>query len=634
MCISSVVDSCLRAAAEYGSPDGREQRLKEMKEAWSAMAVGEKAIGYDRVEAFMVKLREIGGERWKWSMEQKGALVAFKNVRGGVPLEVFGRILEDPNYTAVQFKPKRGSEVWISVGNTSTQKAEGDYEWTVYAQPEKDFVKKVVFTLHETFSPNVIEVTSPPFSLTRRGWGSFDVNVEVHHKTGQTNTFTHHLTLDRRSEQTSVISVEGDGSMSVLPSHAQWLTKGGSGDLITKSSEGSANKDFKLHTVDWSSPKERRCVQLVEALKRDGFVYITNHQVRPNLMCGIFDVSKTFFQTLTLANAARLTALERNHFHQPPMKCARGYTPMQQEALNPFLGGDLKESFDHGASSDCYSDSQLGINRWPSPEMNPLFKHTCEEYLYDTRLLAGDILCDIEKGLGLDEGVLMEAFESPMVINRLLRYGPQSVSKEDAMGAGSHVDYGALTLITQDSDGLEVLVGDKWIEVPTVPNSFVLNTGYVLEKLTNGVIPATKHRVINKNEGSRLSVATFFDPNPKTFVTPLPAFVKPGEESKYPPCIAGHKGVVVSLQQSKKKQETPVPPGFPQIPVTDPVSMHYAPDHPMFTHNFVNPNHPVHQPPVPSAHSIPGAYPYPFPPQPQPPTHNAHYHHNLLPPHY
>ena len=50
----------------------------------------------------------------------------------------------------------------------------------------------------------------------------------------------------------------------------------------------------------------------------------------------------------------------------------------------------------------------------------------------------------------------------------------------------SHVDFGAFTLIYQDTPGLEILTqGPAWRSVAVVPNTFVVNTGYIMEKLTN-----------------------------------------------------------------------------------------------------------------------------------------------------
>lgn len=72
----------------------------------------------------------------------------------------------------------------LVVGNTSQHipdSSEYEYRWTTYLRypnPEKNtrsifgFVKKVRFFLHPDYKPNdVIDVTEPPFELTRHGWG-------------------------------------------------------------------------------------------------------------------------------------------------------------------------------------------------------------------------------------------------------------------------------------------------------------------------------------------------------------------------------------------------------------------------------------------------------------------------------
>ena len=47
-------------------------------------------------------------------------------------------------------------------------------------QPLHQFVRKVVFTLHESFPNNVIEIEKPPFAIVRNGWGEFDVNITIY----------------------------------------------------------------------------------------------------------------------------------------------------------------------------------------------------------------------------------------------------------------------------------------------------------------------------------------------------------------------------------------------------------------------------------------------------------------------
>ncbi len=46
---------------------------------------------------------------------------------------------------------------------------------------------------------------------------------------------------------------------------------------------------------------------------------------------------------------------------------------------------------------------------------------------------------------------------------------------------------------------LEVYVDGKWRIVCCPDDCIVINTGFLLEKLTGGAIKATQHRVINRN---------------------------------------------------------------------------------------------------------------------------------------
>uniref|UniRef100_A0A6Q2X5R0 YEATS domain-containing protein 2 n=1 Tax=Esox lucius TaxID=8010 RepID=A0A6Q2X5R0_ESOLU len=85
----------------------------------------------------------------------------------------------------------------IVVGNVSKyippdKREENDqstHKWMVYVrgsrrEPSIDhFVKKVWFFLHPSYKPNdLVEVSEPPFHLTRRGWGEFPVRIQIHFK--------------------------------------------------------------------------------------------------------------------------------------------------------------------------------------------------------------------------------------------------------------------------------------------------------------------------------------------------------------------------------------------------------------------------------------------------------------------
>lgn len=86
-------------------------------------------------------------------------------------------------------------EKMIIVGNVSryipTDKRDDSdqstHKWMVYVRGSKEepaihhYVKKVWFFLHPSYRPNdLVEISQPPFHLTRRGWGEFPVRVQLH----------------------------------------------------------------------------------------------------------------------------------------------------------------------------------------------------------------------------------------------------------------------------------------------------------------------------------------------------------------------------------------------------------------------------------------------------------------------
>ena len=69
----------------------------------------------------------------------------------------------------------------------------------------------------------------------------------------------------------------------------------------------------------------------------------------------------------------------------------------------------------------------------------------------------------------------------------------------------------------------------------------IINTGIMLERLTNGLIPVGWHRVVADPEqtGDRLSVVQFCHPTPWTILTPIPSTVSTERPCQYPAMSAG-----------------------------------------------------------------------------------------------
>lgn len=77
--------------------------------------------------------------------------------------------------------------------------AKRENEWTMelrFERPQDEaLVQHVTYSLHPTFSAPEVQVTEPPFNLTRHGWGTFLVRAEVVLRDGRALQLQHDLTF-------------------------------------------------------------------------------------------------------------------------------------------------------------------------------------------------------------------------------------------------------------------------------------------------------------------------------------------------------------------------------------------------------------------------------------------------------
>jgi isopenicillin N synthase-like dioxygenase len=88
-----------------------------------------------------------------------------------------------------------------------------------------------------------------------------------------------------------------------------------------------------------------------------------------------------------------------------------------------------------------------------------------------------------------------------------------------------------------------VLTGEGWIDAVAPEGRVIVNTGMMLEQLTNGVIPTGIHRVVASPEqpGDRYSVVQFCHPTPWTVLTPVVSCVTADHPQRYGAIEAGDR---------------------------------------------------------------------------------------------
>ena len=210
------------------------------------------------------------------------------------------------------------------------------------------------------------------------------------------------------------------------------------------------------------------------------------------------------------------------------------------------VGGEL-------AAGHAYRDV-MGDNIWPTEV--PGFKETFLE-LYDTFDRTGlKILAAIARFLGVDEDYFADTVRDGNSVLRMLHYPPQKEPTGNHIRAGAHEDINTITLLLgAEEAGLQLLTKHgRWLDVSPKPGELVINIGDMLQRLTNGKLRSTSHRVINpapdRASKARYSMPFFLHFRPDFMIEALPGTVPAGEAPKWPP-ISSHDYLLERLREIK-----------------------------------------------------------------------------------
>lgn len=130
-------------------------------------------------------------------------------------------------------------------------------------------------------------------------------------------------------------------------------------------------------------------------------------------------------------------------------------------------------------------------------------------YMDELTRLGSLLMGAIVESLGVTATAFGQQFADPTVLFRMFHYPPHDPAKFSAqsVGVGEHTDYGYLTILKQDGvGGLQAKTPQRttrggkdktemvWVDVPPMPNTFVVNLGDALQHNTGGLFLATTHR--------------------------------------------------------------------------------------------------------------------------------------------
>jgi isopenicillin N synthase-like dioxygenase len=287
--------------------------------------------------------------------------------------------------------------------------------------------------------------------------------------------------------------------------------------------------DVDLLAFETGSAAQRRAV--VDGVRRSletGFVY-SSHDISNELLDRAYAMLAEFFA---------LPADRKQKWFAPEAHgtAVGSSTPDWKEMLNWSAPLPDRHPLRRAFPSQ-YPDQVL-------PEADvPGITETLEELHAGLLDLQTRVLRVVAVGLGVAEDFFDDMLLYGSTLNRAIRYPPMSQAADGtAVWAAEHADINLITALPRASArGLQVRTADGWVDAVPPEGRVILNTGIMLERLTNGLIPSGWHRVVAdpSEPGERLSVVQFCHPSGWTVLDPIAACVDADHPQRYAGIRAG-----------------------------------------------------------------------------------------------
>ena len=291
--------------------------------------------------------------------------------------------------------------------------------------------------------------------------------------------------------------------------------------------------DVDLLAFERGTPEQRRAV--IDGVRRSlttGFVY-TRHDLSPDLLDTAYGMLGEFF-------AADVETKQR--FVAPGAHGQTGYTGLLVETAASSDRADWKEMLNW--SVPIPSGHPLR-RKYATAYPDQMFPEASVPGITDVLMRFHHAVADVQRrflrviaeGIGCHETFFDDMVADGPTLTRAIRYpSMRDVPDEGHVWAAEHGDINLITALPRaTAPGLQVKVDGEWVDAVAPDDQVIINTGIMLERLTNGVIPIGWHRVVAAPgyEGERLSVVQFCHPRPWTILAPVPSCCTPDNPQRF-----------------------------------------------------------------------------------------------------
>ncbi|MGL4543807.1 MAG: isopenicillin N synthase family dioxygenase, partial [Polymorphobacter sp.] len=266
-----------------------------------------------------------------------------------------------------------------------------------------------------------------------------------------------------------------------------------------------------------------------------GFAVLTDHGISPRLIDDANVVMRAFF--------ALPDATKRRY--QVGQGGARGFTPYGIEVAKNAVAPDRKAFWHVGRTlaPDHRFEAMMPPNVWPGEVAD--FEPAVTA-LYQALDNAGQrVLRGIARFLALP----VDFFDCPTrdgnSVLRLLHYPPVPTGAS-GIRAAAHEDINVITLLLgAEEAGLQLRDrAGNWRDIAVPGGALVCNIGDMLQRLTNGKLPSTTHRVVNPASDragfARYSTPFFLHFAPDYVIRTLPACIDSASPDRYPDPVSAN----------------------------------------------------------------------------------------------
>jgi isopenicillin N synthase-like dioxygenase len=283
-----------------------------------------------------------------------------------------------------------------------------------------------------------------------------------------------------------------------------------------------------------TNKKEKFVQELGKAYETIGFVSVKNHGFAPDLQKQLYKDVKDFFA---------LDTPTKRKYEIEGIAGQRGYVSFGKETAKGFDAIDLKEFWHFGQ----YVEDDDTLNYPDNVEVSEVstFNETGEKTYKQLESTGKYILRALALFLNLEENYFDEKIKNGNSILRPIHYPPITQEPDDSVRAAQHEDINLITLLMGASaDGLQVLnKNNEWVSVTAIEDHIIVNVGDMLQRLTNGKLKSTTHRVVNppkeKWSEPRYSIPFFLHPKSETRLDCLPSCITEENPKQFDDISAG-----------------------------------------------------------------------------------------------